>query len=452
MTDLKTLSDDELKALYSQKPSGNPTLSAIPDEQLVAMSMQADRSYKGSVLPFSRGPSGDLSFDSDAGVVGAMKRAFTLPHDVATGAIDPMSDQGIDRAAEMALTVSPTNPAVRIGDRAIPGAVRALKQPAKPTGEALKAAAGTGFDAVRDSGVDYSAKAVSNLATSLKMGLERDGILDTLAPKTHDIIDRLTNPPEGSVAPIAGIEAARRALGEAARDFSNPTEQKAAVRALSGLDGFIREPGEANVVSGPATTAAKLLEDARGNYAASKRSEALTGSEARYGIADSADLRASAANSGQNVGNTIRSRVAGLLTDPEKSAGFTAQEAAALEKLVRGSFPANSSRFIGNLLGGGGGLGMAAASAGGAMAGSAMGDATGAGIGAVAAPLVGAASKQISNLLTQRALSKVDEATRGRNPLYELLQQNTAAEGISPEKRSALLRLLMEVRPNQGGN
>jgi hypothetical protein len=41
--------------------------------------------YTGSVLPFSIGPDGKAQFDSNAGILGGIKRAFTYPADVAAG-------------------------------------------------------------------------------------------------------------------------------------------------------------------------------------------------------------------------------------------------------------------------------------------------------------------------------------------------------------------------------
>lgn len=51
--------------------------------------------YRGSILPFSKNDKGEVSFDSDAGVVGMAKRFFTLPHDVATGDVVLTSKNGL---------------------------------------------------------------------------------------------------------------------------------------------------------------------------------------------------------------------------------------------------------------------------------------------------------------------------------------------------------------------
>lgn len=57
--------------------------------------------WSGSVLPFSRGEDGRVVFDSDVGLIGSIKRAL-LPKAVYPGKVDPMSEEGIAAANELA--------------------------------------------------------------------------------------------------------------------------------------------------------------------------------------------------------------------------------------------------------------------------------------------------------------------------------------------------------------
>ena len=401
--------------------------------------------YSGSILPFSRDDKGNVSFDSNAGILGSLKRSFMLPGDVYAGKVDPMSDEGGLRAAEFATTFSPVNPAIRAGDRAIPGIARALRKGSvePPTAEALKDSARAGYDQVRDAGVDYTAASVQNLARAAQSELEKDGILPELAPKSFSILNKLQDAPAGAVAPISGLEAARRAFGNAAKDFANPTEQLAAKRIMAQLDQFVMEPDASSVVAGAAGEAGSILKAARGDYAAAKRSEAIGNKQ------EVAKLRAAAANSGQNIGNSLRQRVVDLLTRPKESSGFSDEELAQLRKVSEGSATANATRFVGNLLGGGGGLGAGFTAAAGASAGAMAGGAPLAVAGA-ALPIAGMASKQISNILTERALMQADKMTRARSPLYSKMVEEAPLEVTSPEMRAALIRAIMlSQQPNQ---
>lgn len=408
--------------------------------------------YSGSILPLSRDAEGNVSFDSDAGIVGAIKRAITLPGDLMTGKTalrdseGNISDEVIGRSFEMGAVASPVNPAVRSGDRAIPGVGMAMR-PEKvkpPTAQALHAAADEGYDSARNMGVDYKSDAVANVARALQADLEKDGILAELAPKSFAVLNKLTSPPEGSVAPFAGVEAARRAFRHAARDFNNPTDQEAARRIIDGLDEFVVGADPKSVVAGPASDVGRTIGEARGNYAAAKRSDKLTG------IEEAAELRAAAANSGQNLDNSVRARIVSLLQKPKEAAGFTAAEKKQLEKVARGTVGRNATRAVGNLLGGGGGLGSVAAGAAGGTAGGFAGGPIGAVVGAMI-PAVGFGAKRASNALTSRALRQSDEATRMRSPLYEQLQRDAPMTAIDPAKQAAVVRALLlglEGRPD----
>jgi hypothetical protein len=394
----------------------------------------------GNILPFSRDAEGNLSFDSNAGIVGAIKRAVTLPGDVFTGKTDPMSDEGIGRAVELGAFASPLNSGIRAGDMAIPGVAKMLRRPdvPPPSAQALKDAAKSGYDQIRDMGVDYRSDAVRDLANGLRAELETDGIIAELAPKTFGVLSKLQSPPDGSIASLAGIEAARRTFRHAAKDFSNPTEQLAAKRVVDGLDRFVERGDPRTVVAGPATEAGRVAGMARGNYAAAKRSDRLNDLE------DTATRRAEASNSGQNIDNTIRQRIASLLQDPKKRAGFNKTEIVALETLARGTFGRNRLRDAGNLLGGGGGLGaLLTTGVGGATGAAVTGGAIGGGIGAVIPLATGIAAKQTANALTKRALSNADKMTRKRSPLYQDMRRAVPLEAISPQKRAALMRTLL---------
>ena len=190
-------------------------------------------------------------------------------------------------------------------------------------------------------------------------------------------------------------------------------------------------------MSGPAEDAAEALANARGNYAAAMRSDKLTG------VADASDLRAAAANSGMNLDNSIRQRVVSILNSPKQSAGFSPDELAALNQVARGTAPRNVLRWVGNLFGGGGGLGAVAS---GGVSG-AIGDAAGGPIlGAIAGagvPAAGFAAKQLANALASKSLSAADELVRQRSPLYGDMQRARVPLRVAPTNASALARALM---------
>lgn len=394
--------------------------------------------YRGMILPFSRDGQGNVAFDSNAGLLGVLKRAVTLPADVASGRVDPKSDEAISRSLDLAGIASPATPAANMGAN-IPGAIMRGTKRAKveaPSAEALRAAAQKGYEDVRGMGVDYSSKAVADMAAQSRRGLEADGILAELAPKSFGVLSKLETPPAGSFVPFGGLEAARRAFGQAARDFNNPTDQLAAKRLVGGIDDFMSRNDPGSVVAGPAAAAAKTVGEARGNYAAAMRSDRITGAE------DRAQLNAAVANSGQNVGNSLRQRARDILTRPKEAAGFDQQELAAIREVAEGTASQNTLRWLGNLLGGGGGLGAFMTGGTGAAVGSIIGGPLGT-LAGLSIPVVGMAAKRGSNALTDRALLNVDEMTRMRSPLYQGLLSQAPMVETSPLVRSMAIRGLL---------
>lgn len=384
--------------------------------------------YSGQLLPFSKDAQGNVSFDINAGIPGVIKRAVEFPADAMRGKVDPLSDEGIGRAAETALIFNPVPAATRagIGWAGVPVKGKPVK-PIVPSASELKDTGGFGFDMARGMDVRYAPSAVQNMALKMRSELHNAGFRESNAPTVFAELKALGRPVEpGAFASIDDLHAIRMALSKAARpnaDGSNATEVEAATRFIRAIDDFITRPDPKAVVAGPAASAANVWKDAMGNYAAGKRSDKLMGLEQR------ADRRASAANSGLNIDNAIRQRVASLLENPKLSGGFSPEEIKMLESVVDGTATRNTLRWFGNLLGGGGGFAAAVVGGGtGAYYGGLSGLALGASV-----PAAGLAAKLAGNRMTKNALRKVDETVRQRSPIY---QERVANPQMSPAPAS----------------
>ncbi len=393
----------------------------------------------------------------------------TLAGDVASGKAQLPSSQGVPgsvpfgdpnsaglRVADMAALAFPINPAVRAGDRAFPGVTKAVTgEKPVPTATNLADQADINYNRARSSGVEFSPDFVSSGAFGVQQELDKMGFIDApkVASATHDILRRLQAVPAaepgmaGPTVTIANLDAARRALGAIARNRApeNASDAAAASLAIDRLDALPKAAGPKDIVAGGIALpyAVEQIEKGRGNVAASKRSNAITGEldTAHTGILERAEDRAAAANSGQNIGNSIRQRIANLLADKKQLGGWNGQEIAQAELINQGTRGMNASRFVGNFMGGGGGLGAQITSALSAGAGAAAGGIPGAAAGATVGPIVGASSKAIEGALTRRQVEKLDEMLRKRSPAYEDAPTNYTV--VSPERRAALIRALM---------
>lgn len=409
--------------------------------------------HKGSIFPWSVDERGQGRPDLSAGITGFIGRAITAPGDALAGKFDAMSDEGIGRAAETAALMSPMPAAQRAGERALfgPAATRAAS-PKIPTAAELHAAKGAAYDAVEKSGVEYSGSAITGMIRDLKADLAKQAIIADNYPKTFRLLDKLDDAPPGSSLQLQFLDALRKELGS----IAGGDESRAATLAIKRLDKFVdaadpaslmaRAPAPANALPSPAgfpqaaddaaREAARNIRDARGNAAAGFRSDALTGLE------ESVERRTASTNSGRNLGNNIRSRVASFLDKDKDIRGFSDAELTAMDALTRGTPTTNATRYVGNLLGGGGGLGQTLMAAAGAGAGGALGGGIEGGmVGAAAPAAVGAASRGVYNQLTKRQLAMIDEMVRARSPLFAQRQAQTPMVPVTPEIRAAILRM-----------
>jgi hypothetical protein len=146
----------------------------------------------------------------------------------------------------------------------------------------------------------------------------------------------------------------------------------------------------------------KTIREADRNWSAVRANEALDSKLAR------ADLRAAGADSGMNVGNKIRQKVADLLLSSE-ARYLSAETKADLEKIVRGTASQNAMRHVANFFGGGGGIGMLASGTAGYEAGGWP--------GALAAAAAGRGFKIINNRSVGNQAAQVARNIRLRSPL-----------------------------------
>ena len=179
--------------------------------------------------------------------------------------------------------------------------------------------------------------------------------------------------------------------------------------ARSWLDSYMQDP--AGVVRGSDANRAeiaKLLNNARGDWRAGKRTETIENTN-QY-----AEDRFNTANSAQNAGNTYRQKLVALL-NPKSSEGkwYNPSEKADIRDVTRGELAANALRIGGNLARGITGQ----AAGGGGIAGAlATGDLTP--LLALGVPLAGSMMKGLGNHMTVSHAEQLADKMAMRSPLY----------------------------------
>lgn len=428
-----------------------------------------DQSFTASLLPGRVDAQGNVVFDPNVGLLGFMKRALMAPGDALKGEFAPFSAEGAKRVPETAMAFTPMGVASRVGMAMTPirGRLPRETRKAVPTREELATATKAGYDESAALGVEFTAKSVKDLADDIALSLEKEFRIAENNPQTFALLDKLRNPPEGaSSVALQNLDNFRKSLGNVAGSPDKGVAAAASI-AIRRIDDFLEAHVPENVVGGTAAAqagpalvraeeagaaaaqsraqkAAALQKEARGNYAAGARSDKITNLE------EAAELRAAAANSGQNIGNTIRSRLASLALNPKQMRGFSKEEAAAIRSVAKGSKAQNALRIVSNLFGGGLGLGSTFLAALGGIGGAATGNVPLAAMAAL--PLMGAGTRKAYNAMMQRALKAIDETVRARSPLYEkqaaqgrpgYIPQNPQRQAQSPAAKNLMARLLM---------
>jgi hypothetical protein len=448
MADLKTfeLEDADGKVWEVQAPDLDSAVNAF--KQMAGE--KAVKTQKAGILPFNKNlETGEVNFDSSAGLLGSVISGVTAPGDIMAGKLKDSDPEYMQRVMDASGLMLGVNPMVASGERAIPGVAKNLHpiKPEVPSAEALKAAADVGYKQAGEMGVDYSPVAVKSLADDAQRQLETKGFRENLAPGTFSLLKELQTPPEGSVLDILGLTAARKSFGHVAGNYANKTDQKAATKAIRSLDKLLEEPSPESVVAGPAAAAGATIKDANANYAAAMRSGKITGAE------DAAERSAAAAASGLNLDNRRRQVLNAILNKPKERRGYSKEELALIEEIVRGKFGTNAARWIGNYLGAGGGLASNVASLGSAALG--LGATGGDPIGLLAGtipPVLGTAARSVAAKSTERQISKLDELIRKRSPLYQKAVENPEMGAAYPAIQDILSRaLLLEQMGQEGG-
>lgn len=258
-------------------------------------------------------------------------------------------------------------------------------------------------------------EAAARLADELRLDLAKGRVSDVTAPNVFKLVDRLI-PPKGAVGfSVDNLESLRRQLGDVSTPIKDATgkvinapEIRAAAIARERIDSFLPNVPQSEILAGDPAAASATLKEARANTSAAESADVINRKEFR------AELRSAAANSGKNLSNTMRQRVADILLDPSQRRGFSQAELALMETIVRGTKTENALRYTGNFLGGGGGLGALVTTAEGMRA---LGP-----IGALAA-VPGAALKSLSNVMTARNIDRLNEMVRADSPLARKLAE-----------------------------
>lgn len=296
-------------------------------------------------------------------------------------------------------------------------------KPKVPDLSALKSAEQAAYDASEKAGVIVKPEGVQALSADIKTKLADFGYDPALQPRVAPVISRLDDLSNGNIT-LKGIHTIRKIAGNAAIS-QDKSERAAAGLVIDSIDNFLDNLGPQNVLVGDKIGGPKALKEAISLGRRVRKNEAFVNA------INSAELRAASTGSGGNVENATRQNVRKLL---EKGRGFTGDEKAAMEEIVRGTPGQNFLRLAGKLSPQGNGL-MAALGVGGAMVNPTFGVASLAGLGA----------KSLADRGVRQGVEALDELIRsGGNAAALRAAQGTLAQ-LTQAQREAIARIVTGV-------
>jgi len=320
--------------------------------------------------------------------------------------------------------------------------IRSVPKAPAPTVAELKASARAGYNNPEVAAVEVSPKPLADLSTKIESDLASQGFRNRPnqgKPVFEEIRDLV--PPQGvGSMRVADLHSARKALGEIAKEVDTvgkPTSNAAAATiAKNHLDEFLPNISQADVIAGDAVRASEIMKEADANWRAAKKAEQVDLQLTR------AERQAAKSGMGGNIENSMRQKIATILDNPKRTAGFTAAEKQAMEDIVRGTKTRNALRSAGKL-GVDGGLSLMLN--------------TGAAIGSGGATIPVTVAGTIARVLGQRATAKagssLSEMIRSNSPVgvgnvgstavsHALTRQMPKARTVIPY--SAIVSALMQ--------
>jgi len=286
-----------------------------------------------------------------------------------------------------------------------PGVKSVPKAPA-PTVEELKSAARSGYNSPEVAAVEVRPQPVADLSTKIETDLASKGFRDRPKqgkPVFEEIRDLVPPQGVGSVR-VADLHSARKALGEIAKEVDitgKPTSNAAAATiAKNHLDDFLPNIQQADVLAGDAARASAIMKEADANWRAAKKAGQVDLQLTR------ADRQAAKSGMGGNIENSMRQKIAVILDNPKRAAGFTAAEKQAMEDIVRGTKTRNALRAAGKL-GVDGGLSLMLNT----------GAAIGSGGATIPVTVAGTIARMLGQRATAKAGSRLSEMIRSNSPV-----------------------------------
>lgn len=237
-----------------------------------------------------------------------------------------------------------------LGPAMLSGAFRnATAKSAGPSLDDLRLQKDAAYDAVDNLGVKYTPQSYKRLTGTIDAAAIADNISPTRHPKAFSFIDDIkTRYPQG--LSLTEMDQLRQEVRRDIMASADAAERHFGEIIMDEIDDFIAKAGPGDVSAGSAKGASEAITAARELNARLRKTEIIEQA------IDKADLFAASTGSGGNINNATRQKLRAILDNPKRSRGFSADELAAIEDVVRQGTGEKLLRLIGKLSPSGNGL------------------------------------------------------------------------------------------------
>lgn len=299
------------------------------------------------------------------------------------------------------------------------------KQPKVPSVDEIRAAKDAAYKASEDAGVILSPNVARGIRSKIEEDLANFAYIPENEPKIAPLLKMLQRAEEGNTT-LKGLDAIRKGAG----NVFNPMEKAQSAMASKmtrRIDEALNELTPNDVVAGDAKRGVESILEARRLNTQTSKYDKIAEALAK------AENNAAAAGTGGNIDNAIRQQIKAIKNSPSKRRGFSPDELAAMDEIIKGVPSQNAARLIGRLSPQGNGL-MMALHAASATSNPAVSLPI-AGVGAVAKTLADRATPQ-----NAEALLKIIAAGGKKSDAFA---PPNAVQRLAESKREALIRAIL---------
>lgn len=301
-----------------------------------------------------------------------------------------------------------------------------LIKEAAPTIDALKTKAREVYKQIDDLGAVVDSGRFNGLVRDLNKSMRQEGFNKRIHPKISAALDEFKLNIDKN-QPVSNIDTLRKVARSAAAS-TEPDESRLGSKMIEQIDDFMDNIDSSALVGGKSDDVGVMYRDARKLWQRARKAEDIEMAVEK------------AKNQASGFENGLRVQFRAILNNKKKLRGFSPDELAAMQKVVRGGGLENAAKAIGKF---GFTEGQATSMLMGSL-GVAGGAAVGGSVGAVAVPLVGQVSKNLAQKMTRNNAEMVSRIVRSGKDANSIAKAYFSS--VPPRQRAAedLAELLLK--------